>query len=234
MQNRIDFLSANSIKIIALITMTIDHIGSILFPSVQILRVIGRIAYPLYAYFIAEGCRYTKNKLKYLALVFGFGILSQIVCSCFVHQIKLNILITFTFSILLIYLVQWVKRSVISEKIVKSVISSIALIFSITLVYMLTSSDFAYSIIRVDYGFWGIMLPVFVSIFNKRNLKLIMFAVGLVAVCLSLNFTQWASFMALIILMCYNGERGKIRLKYLYYAYYPLHLVVLYSIALIF
>jgi len=44
--------------------MTVDHLGFILFPSLIILRIIGRIAFPIFAYMIAEGCRYTKNEKR--------------------------------------------------------------------------------------------------------------------------------------------------------------------------
>lgn len=57
-------LSGNQLKIIAMITMLIDHIGVNLFPSVTIMRVIGRLSFPIFAYMIAEGCRYTRDRKK--------------------------------------------------------------------------------------------------------------------------------------------------------------------------
>ena len=56
------FLSGNSLKIIAAIAMTVDHIGVVIFPNFAILRIIGRIAFPIFAFMIAEGCRYTKKQ----------------------------------------------------------------------------------------------------------------------------------------------------------------------------
>ena len=55
-------LTGNQLKLIALVTMTIDHIGMQLFPRVRLLRIIGRLAFPIFAYMIAEGCRYTRNR----------------------------------------------------------------------------------------------------------------------------------------------------------------------------
>ena len=57
-------LSGTVIKLIALISMTIDHVGVILYPNVMLFRILGRIAMPIFAYMIAEGCVYTKNKAK--------------------------------------------------------------------------------------------------------------------------------------------------------------------------
>ena len=55
-------LTNNQLKIIAMISMLIDHIGLQMFPDLLIFRIIGRLAFPIFAYMIAEGCFYTKNK----------------------------------------------------------------------------------------------------------------------------------------------------------------------------
>ena len=59
-------LTGNQLKIIAMICMTVDHVGFILFPKQEIFRIIGRLAFPIFAYMIAEGCRYTRNYGRYL------------------------------------------------------------------------------------------------------------------------------------------------------------------------
>ena len=73
-------LTGNQLKLIALITMTIDHVGMMLLPQLRILRAIGRIAFPIFAYMIAEGCRYTHSRKKYLLSMLGIAALYQIVC----------------------------------------------------------------------------------------------------------------------------------------------------------
>ena len=57
------------LKMLALITMTCDHVGLQLFPDILIFRIIGRLAMPIYAFMIAEGCRHTRNRKKYLLLL---------------------------------------------------------------------------------------------------------------------------------------------------------------------
>jgi hypothetical protein len=59
-------LTGNQLKLLALLTMTCDHIGVSLFPQALWLRVIGRLALPIFAYMIAEGCRHTRNRKRYL------------------------------------------------------------------------------------------------------------------------------------------------------------------------
>ena len=58
--------TGNELKLIAMIAMTCDHVGLQLLPGVPVLRIIGRLALPIYAYMIAEGCRYTRSRKKYL------------------------------------------------------------------------------------------------------------------------------------------------------------------------
>ena len=66
------------LKLIALTTMFIDHIGAVFFPQVTLLRVIGRISFPLYAFLIAEGCRYTRNRGRYALGLGAFALISEI------------------------------------------------------------------------------------------------------------------------------------------------------------
>ena len=96
-------LSGNQLKIIAMITMLMDHIGVNLFPSVTILRVIGRLSFPIFAYMIAEGCRYTRDRKNYLFTIAALGILCQLVFYVFTQSLYQGILITFTISIVTIY-----------------------------------------------------------------------------------------------------------------------------------
>ena len=99
-------LNSNAIKILACVFMLIDHIGVYLFPSVSILRVIGRLAFPLFAFFIAEGCKYTKHRIKRLLLMFVCALCCVVLFNAFLGMLKGNVLITFTCSIVLIYAYQ--------------------------------------------------------------------------------------------------------------------------------
>lgn len=65
------------LKIIAFVTMAIDHIGYVFFPQHMWLRIIGRIAFPIFAYCLATGCVYTKNSKKYALRLLVFSLVSQ-------------------------------------------------------------------------------------------------------------------------------------------------------------
>ena len=74
LQNR---LSGNGLKIIAAISMLLDHMGLMLFPRVTLFRILGRLALPIYGYMIAEGCRHTKSRKRYLLRLAAMAALCQ-------------------------------------------------------------------------------------------------------------------------------------------------------------
>ena len=79
-QTQIKFgLTGNQLKLIALVTMTIDHVGLLLLPQLVILRIIGRLSMPLYAYMIAQGCRYTHDRRRYFVRLAGLALACQVV-----------------------------------------------------------------------------------------------------------------------------------------------------------
>ena len=67
----------NLLKLIAMISMLIDHVGKMFFPQYRIMRIIGRIAFPTYAYCIAVGNVYSRDRLKYLQRILLMGLISQ-------------------------------------------------------------------------------------------------------------------------------------------------------------
>ena len=218
-------LTGNALKILAAIFMTIDHIGAILFPRVLILRIIGRLALPIYAFMIAEGCKYTRNRKKYFGMVFGLGAVCQIVYYLFDGSLYFSILITFSLSILMIYALQYWKQN-------KTVLSGLVFGMSVLAVYILNRW------LTIDYGFWGCMLPVFAALPHSTDrdslpMNTAMLGIGLVFLGLSTDAIQCLALLALPLLYAYNGKRGKLNLKYFFYIFYPTHLVVLEGIAML-
>lgn len=218
-------LSGNALKILAAIFMTIDHIGVILFPRVLLLRIIGRLALPIYAFMIAEGCKYTRNKKKYFGMVFGLGAICQIVYYLFDGSLYFSILITFSLSILMIYALQYWKKK-------KTVLSGLVFAASVFAVYLLNQW------LIIDYGFWGCLLPVFAALphgteYDSDSMNSAMLGIGLIFLGLSTDLIQCLALMALPLLYAYNGRRGKLNLKYFFYIFYPTHLVLLEGIAML-
>ena len=66
------------LKIIAMATMLVDHLGVLIFPELRILRTIGRIAFPIFAYQLALGFKFTSNRRRYRINLLIFGVIAQI------------------------------------------------------------------------------------------------------------------------------------------------------------
>ncbi len=203
-------LSGNQLKIIALISMTLDHIGVQIFPQFIILRIIGRLAMPVFAYMISEGAHYTKNRKKYLSGLLIMSFLCQIVYYLAERSLDQCIFVTFSLSLMLIYIFD-------KKNIILSLLALIACIY-------ITQA------VNIDYGFFGIMLPLLIYIGKTRNQKLMLLTAGLVLVSLTNSSIQWYSLLSIPLIALYNGKRGTYRIKYFFYIYYPLHLAIIYLI----
>ena len=220
-------LSNNQLKLVGIITMTIDHIGAYLLPQYEMLRIIGRLAFPIFAYMIAEGCAYTKNRRKYLGTLCLVAFLYQTVYFVLSKSLYMGIFVTFSLSVAFIYVMDYVKK--------KKGLFGIIFLFA-ALVVIAFTTDYLPRIIygfSVDYGFAGVMLPALVySVKTKRD-KLFMLFLGLVLLAVACGGVQWYSLFALPLIALYNQKRGKIKMKSFFYIYYPLHLVAIYGIDLL-
>lgn len=219
----------NQLKIIAMLTMTVDHVGAILLPQVTWLRLIGRLAFPIYAFMIAEGCRHTRSLPRYLATLGALAGVCQGVYFFAMGSLHQSILVTFTLSVGLCMLVK-----LAAEK--RSFWTRLALGGAVVGVFWITQllpGLLSYTDFSVDYGFFGVMLPVCVYWAGTKTARLAVAGLVLGAMALTMWPGQWASLLALPLLALYNGHRGKLRLKWLFYFYYPLHLVILQGLSLI-
>ncbi len=221
-------LTGNQLKLIALICMTIDHIGILLLPQWDILRIIGRLAFPIFAYMIAEGCLYTRSRSRYLLGMTGLAAACQLVYWFTMGSLYMCVLVTFSLSILLIYAIDYGRTRKGISWAVPILTLGLAVFACEVLPRLLPQTNYA-----VDYGIWGVLLPVFVYLGTTRKDKFALLSAGLILLSRASGPVQWFSMLALIPLYCYNGTRGKGNTKYLFYIYYPLHLVVLYALALI-
>ncbi len=238
------FLSGNVLKIIAAISMLFDHIGVIFFPQIRIFRIVGRLAFPIFAFFIAEGCRYTRNRLRYFATIFGMAVLFQLVYGIVLKDFYMCVFVTFSLSILLIYLLDEVKRAFADPHATALTQGFWLLCFFAGLLLVYYLNEF----LHIDYRFMGCLTPVFASLFNppsnapafqKENKSLTnkanVLAMGIPL--LTLYYTTYIpmqiySLLALPLLLLYSGKRGKYKMKYFFYIFYPVHLVLLYGIAM--
>lgn len=205
------------LKWIAVLTMVIDHVGAILFPDQIWMRVIGRVAFPVYAYCLAEGFRYTSDYRRYLGRLALFAILSEIpfdlafygVPFSFAHQ---NVFFTLTLGLILLWVLERFR-----EQLLLCAGAFAVLCFLAQALHM----DYGAGGLLMVFAFylaqqgtspwigWGIF--VFINLFG--------YAGGV----------QWAAILALLPIGLYSGKAGKRKQRFFYWIY-PLHLLLLWII----
>ena len=242
--NKIGILSGSTLKIIACFLMAVDHVGLEIFPEYIIFRIIGRLAFPLFAFFIAEGCKHTRNRLNRFLTVFCIGAILFVFYLFYMGEAYGNIFLTFSVSILLIYLLQFTKRQIFGgRKPVFAVLSVIAFVFSLILTH------FVFDKVHFEYGYVGMLVPVIVSLFDFSKLKvseklkrldtfpvtLILFTLSLIPLSIygRLADIQFYCLFSVPLVALYNGKPGHRNMKYLFYIFYPAHLVIIEGIAFI-
>lgn len=210
-------MSVFTLKIIACVTMLIDHIGLILFPQNLAFRVLGRLAMPIFSYLIVNGVKHTRDVKKYLIRLSIFAIISQIPFSVMVSgklfSLNLNVFFTEAIGILAILCYEKVK----DRPLVFAVLPCMAI-------------SLLAEFIKTDYGMYGVLMMLLFYIARDNKLLMILYQVALNVVYLTLtNGTsdiQYFSLFALIFICFYNGKEG-IKLKYLFYVFYSLHIGLL-------
>jgi len=232
------------LKIIALVTMFCDHFGSIFFGHFNVLNLVGRIAFPIFAFQISEGYIHTKNLKKYFFRLFIFALASQIPFYLFlkdtgydISTVTLNIFFTLLFGLISIILYDYLAKIDLSLPIGKHFkfnVFKLVGIFCVCMIAML-----AY-MLKVDYGFWGVI--VIFSFYLFKNYKLAMI-ISFILLSIA-KYTTWsilygfnivylynciATAFPIIFISLYNGKQGP-KIKYLLYLFYPLHLLLLYFI----
>lgn len=236
-------MSRNALKIIACISMLIDHIGLFLFPKVVALRCIGRIAMPIFAFFIAEGCCNTRSKRKYFLNVLSLAVLCQLaylaeeVFFGGIGEVNLNILFTLAMSQVLCFLFLEIQKACTESDRRKIVCYAALFIAAIAAFAVVCSLKSVFSLpVTVDYGLAGILLPLFAVLFSDRKRQFVSFAFGVlvlnIAICGILPYT-WFSLLALPLIRHYNGEKGVHINKWFFYAFYPLHMALIFVIGTI-
>lgn len=218
-------LTSFDLKLIAIITMTIDHVGAGLFPyanlgGVAYLRVIGRLAFPIFCFLIVEGFFHTRDIKKYMFRLMIFALLSEVPFDMLFNPtgnvwVMQNIFCTLFLGLVAIYLMDLAKEKwgqYTSSTSLAQII--VVLVFGII----------AY-LAKVDYGELGIAYLVIFYLYRGRNLQLFLVLIAINILFGGVNI-QIVSVLAVPILACYNGKLGP-KAKYLFYVYYPLHIAVI-------
>ena len=216
-------LSGSALKVIAVLSMVADHCayylmehGTLLY---EVMRCFGRIAFPVFAFLIAEGFQHTRNRMKYFLQLLGFAVISEVPWYLLngadgTH----NVLFTLALGVMALAAFEALKKD---DILFWAVILSIA--------------GFA-TWFGVDYEWRGILMMVVFYLFG--NVSNPSFPSGRKAqiICsfpLMMHYGIVGALLACLVIACYNGTRGFIHgqvVKYGFYAFYPVHLILLFYI----
>lgn len=230
-------LSGSTLKIIAMITMLIDHIGAAvlvryllgmqshigsieaynqLFILYRVLRGIGRISFPIYCFLLVEGFQKTRNLKKYILRLGIFAIIAEVpfdLCFssrvvCLEHQ---SVMLTLLVGVITMWGVSLLEARVRDRRLLVPCAAAV-----------IAAGAAGAELLRTDYGYMGV--ACIMVLYALRRVKWMQMLGG----CLVFLWEIWAP-IAFIPIACYNGRRG-LNLKYLFYLFYPLHLLILYLI----
>jgi hypothetical protein len=211
--------------------MLIDHIGLVFFPEDSVIyavcRLIGRVSFPIFAFLIAEGAYYTKNRARYAARLGAFALVSEFFYDLSIHNTAIDFNSQNIYFTLLLGLLSIIGY----EYFVKKNLNAVGFVFPLF-------CSFVAEDIRSGYGFFGVLL-IFIFYITRKN-KIFGFVfqflgVGALSFDLNGNFNllQFFGISALVFICFYNKQKGASINKYIFYLFYPAHLLILYLINLV-
>lgn len=209
-------LSGSSLKVIAMVTMVIDHTACYFVSGgweYVCMRGIGRIAFPIFAFLIAEGYRHTRRKWNYGRHLLIFAFISEIPWMLLHTDVSHNVLFTLLAGLCCIAILDKLENHKILPLLVVLVIA------------------LATSVLNTDYGIQGVALVLMFYLFKDKPLLQLLFALPLFY-----DFYPLGILASFGLISLYNGERGFIKgaySKFLFYAFYPSHLMMIWELLLV-
>ena len=220
-------LSNFDLKLIAIITMTIDHIGVVFgTPFYNLLRAVGRLSFPIFAFLLTEGYVHTKSFSKYFLRLLVLALISEIIYDyvffdSFIYLGANNIFFTLALGLLTLFLLD--KSKGLIKRYFKDKVD-LFIILPITYLLIVVIIGLMGEFLSFSYGMLGILVISFFYLF-KKNFPLTVLSVSLSTLILG-DTMQYFSLLSLILIYFYNKKLGK-KCKVFFYLYYPLHILVL-------
>ncbi len=216
--NKFKIFNNTTIKLIAITLMLLNHIERVFFPDSTLFVKIGEIGFPLFAFCIAEGFYYTRNRKKYLRNLFLFAVISEIFFDFALYHkinwIHQNVLFTFVISVLFLMLYEYINTLKKSQT-----VKSLLIVLSFIVFLFISTLSFT------DHNTYGLILIFIFYVFRDKPI----IKYPLSAIILLISYKYGYALLSIPILMMYNGKKGY-NLKYFFYAFYPVHLFILYVI----
>lgn len=216
--SRYQRLDGTVLKLIACLSMFIDHLGAVCFSGMMGFRIIGRLAFPIYCFLLVEGAVHTRNMKKYILRMGIFALISEVPFDlAFYHRLVYtghqNVFFTLGLGLLAI----WFLEHPIEQLDIPDVLYKLLVIIAGGLI-----AEF----FNTDYGFTGIaVICIFYYLRGQPQLKYPIAAILLAA----MGGVEVYAVLALIPILLYNGQRGRQTkvMQYGFYIFYPAHLLLI-------
>lgn len=245
----------STLKLIAIVAMLIDHIGAVILQRVLInngllaldhsniekamdflqnsgllpllivyliIRLIGRLGFPIFCFLLIEGFTYTRNVWKYAFRLLLFAFISEVPFDLATSGFLFTTHYQNVFFTLFLGLCSLIAIKFIEDKFNSNAVIKYLLIVPSAILFMVAAH-----FLNTDYGAMGVL--TIVVMYLLRNNKVSEMTWGCV-ILTAMSVMEVTAFFTLIPISKYNGERG-LNLKYVFYAFYPVHLIILYFIA---
>lgn len=236
--------SHNALVIIAMFTMFLDHFALIIIqggklygydyalyqnaiklPEARkwiiiytILRMIGRISFPIYSFLIVEGFRKSNNVFKYIIRILILAIISEVPFDLMIFnklsieclQVQ-NVLWTFFVALIMLSVIKFMSNLPVALTIFPTVIAAIITFF-----------------LRADYWLEGIIL-IYIFYMFRHDLNMKCLLALIVTFVMSFAKYNGAGILSIFFIYFYDGTKGYLDLKRIHYLFYPLHMLLLYG-----
>lgn len=238
-------LSSFALHLFAMAFMLMDHLWATVVSGSLWLTCVGRLAFPIFAFMIVEGYYHTRNLKKYMLRMLVFALISEIPFDLMVggavfYPFHQNVMWTFLLSLGAIALLEKILRE--RKGIVQMLLCCLTVLVSALLGTLLMLDYFGYGVLTVltFYIFRGnkwyqrVGQLVCLVLINFELIRGLVFPVSLFG--LSFDFPQQGfAVFALAFIWLYKGRQGphNAAVKYSFYAFYPLHMLILWLIAMI-
>ncbi|MBQ7801704.1 MAG: TraX protein [Oscillospiraceae bacterium] len=217
-------LSQEGLKIIACVTMLLDHIGAVFCSGVG-LRIVGRLAFPIYCFLLAEGVCHTKNPKKYALRLLVGALLSELPFDLLffgeITPAHSSVMVTLLIGFLYLWAAKGTDRA------------GLKVLLAIPFVLLA-------ELLGSDYGGAGVvMIALFAFTREVPHSRLIQ-AAGLTALCWLMGGmtvrigafrlpVEMFAVAALIPIFCYSGRKATASraVQWIFYLFYPAHLTAL-------
>ncbi|WP_248277992.1 TraX family protein [Paenibacillus sp. SZ31] len=196
---------------IAMITMLIDHIGAVFFPHIIELRIIGRIAFPIYAFAVYIGYKHTRDVQKYIWRLFWIAVISQVPFMAAFNHYSLNVVWTLWSALLVLFVIDKLPSRLLSIPIV-------------------IGAGWFMEISQMDYGIYGLLLVLLFRYFQGPVLVVAHVVLNALYLLLHNSSVQMYSVLATAGIAIAQYYQAGFRMKgprWVWRYFYPAHLAII-------